>query len=321
MGASVAERKSVSDYNLLGGDVEDVTAMTSCRAKAAVGITVLMSLSIILALAAPPVSNVPRAANTGPTALHLLSSALGELPSCSPQLQWVEARANCWIEAAEGIIAKLKALGVRRGQIISIDAHKDGPDGSVEQAIFSAYYSTSYQSLGPLNINYTEQNEVYAWPEFYDVAAQRATSDVFSITGSSNFPLLAVMYRFAYWPPAENSVPVDLRWLEARGDNWTQAADSIIEKLANAGVQRGQIVSIDAHNNGPDDQAIFSAHYNPSALGFGNASIKYSLQNTDAYGWAQFYTNATRSATADLIGITSSSNTRSSAVTFVFEYQ
>ena len=48
--------------------------------------------------------------------------------------------------------------------------------------------------------------------------------------------------------------------MESRSGSWNDAADGIISKLKNNGVKKGQIISIDAHNNGPDGDAIFSAH-------------------------------------------------------------
>merc|ERR1712203_784417 len=93
----------------------------------------------------------------------------------------------------------------------------------------------------------------------------------------------------------------DFEWLEVRAGTWNGAADAIIARLKDHGVQRGQIVSIDAHNNGPDEPAIFSAHFSKSWQSRGALDIRYTAQNTADYGWATFYNNAARGVdTTDL---------------------
>jgi len=47
--------------------------------------------------------------------------------------------------------------------------------------------------------------------------------------------------------------------LEFRADSWDNAAKGIIDLIKTNDVRRGQVLSIDAHNNSPNDQAIFSA--------------------------------------------------------------
>jgi len=47
--------------------------------------------------------------------------------------------------------------------------------------------------------------------------------------------------------------------LECRAGSWNGAANGIIQQLRDAGVRHGQVISIDAHNNGPKGDAIFSA--------------------------------------------------------------
>jgi hypothetical protein len=51
-----------------------------------------------------------------------------------------------------------------------------------------------------------------------------------------------------------------IEYLECRAGSWNGAATDIIEKLKSNEVKKGQILSIDAHNNGPSTDAIFSAH-------------------------------------------------------------
>lgn len=117
----------------------------------------------------------------------------------------------------------------------------------------------------------------------------------------------------------------DWEWLEARDGSWNGAADAIIQKLVEAGVKRGQIACIDAHNNGPDEEAIFSAHFSKSLPDGGDLQITYDVQNTAEYNWETFYNTALDQAkvvpTADIISITSSCNSGGAAVTYVFKYE
>lgn len=72
-------------------------------------------------------------------------------------LKYEEFRSGSWDGAANGIIQKLKDMGVRHGQVISIDAHKN--DISNEgQAIFSAQYCLDLPDKGPLGIKFKSQN-------------------------------------------------------------------------------------------------------------------------------------------------------------------
>jgi len=238
-----------------------------------------------------------------------------------PPLKFVEARADSWEEAAKAIIQKLKDNHVARGQVVSIDAHNNGPDGS---AIFSAFYN-DLPGVGPLDIRYDAQNSgEYGWHTFYDNAnnAQMKhanAEDIISITGSCNSGDSAVTYVFYTSPTAH--APKPLQWVEARAGSWNTAAHAIIQKLKDKGVARGQIVSIDAHNNSPDGSAIFSAHYSLDLPGDGALDIQYNVQNTSEYSWDTFYTNASGAARSeDIISITCSCNCGGSAVAYVFIY-
>lgn len=236
-----------------------------------------------------------------------------------PAFGWVEVRAGSWNGAADQIISKLKYAGVKRGQIVSIDAHNNGPDAD---AIFSAHFARDWQSQGDLDITYTAQNTAdYGWATFYSRAVAYAdVTDIISITSSCNEHGRGVQYVFSYAPHATNAVVSStVSWVESRAGSWNGAANGVISKLEAAGVQRGQVIWIDAHNNGPDGDAIFSAFYDKSLPGYGPASITYASQNDD-YSWATFYNNAASQATVDVISITSSINEHGRAVTYVFTY-
>lgn len=51
--------------------------------------------------------------------------------------------------------------------------------------------------------------------------------------------------------------------------SWNGAADILLHKLSSQGVQQGQLLSLDAHNTGPDEAARFSAQYSSSLPGHG----------------------------------------------------
>jgi len=253
----------------------------------------------------------------------LASHALGGADlSVRSDFAWVEARGSSWDSAANGVIAKLRAAGVKRGQIVNIDAHNNGPDGD---AIFSAHYSLSYPSLGELSVEYSRENTAsQGWAGFYNHACAEASKDVtdlISITGSINTAGRAVMYVFKYASPAEFPVEHHLSWVESRAGSWNGAANGIIAKIKASGAQRGQVIGIDAHNNGPSGAAIFSAILDLSKPGFGPVDIGYRAQNTEGYGWGTFYDVASQEATTDVISVTSCNNENGRGVTYVFHYQ
>lgn len=260
--------------------------------------------------------------NQGPSSLAMHFQKPVELTALP--IEWVEARAGSWNGGADAVIQRLKDAGVARGQIISIDAHNNGPN---DDAIFSAHFCKSYPSQGALDLTYTSQNTAdYGWATFYSNANNDASgdmADLVSITSSTNENGRAVTYVFKYAPHAVNEVShASLSTLEQRAGSWNGAADGLISQIKASGAQRGQIVSIDAHNNGPDEDAIFSATINHKALGFGPINdITYEDQNTDAYGWATFYDTAAGQVTPDTISITGSCNTGGRAVLYVFRYQ
>lgn len=237
--------------------------------------------------------------------------------------EWVEARASSWAGGADLIIAKLKEAGVKRGQIISIDARNNNEDG---QAIFSAYYSKALMSKGDLNIKYEVDNAGDGWATFYDRACAAAGSDItdlISITSSINEGGRSVTFVFRYDAPASRPESGKITWVESRSQTWNGAATDIIAKIKATGAKRGQVLGIDAHNNGcgDSDLAIFSAYVDLTAPGYGNLDIEFKSDNTDKYGWATFYNRACARAGPDTISITSSCNMRGGGVTYGFSYK
>ena len=116
-------------------------------------------------------------------------------------------------------------------------------------------------------------------------------------------------------------------YTEFQDGSWNGAANGIIRKLKEAGVQRGQVISIDAHNNGPNEAAIFSAHYCKSLPGKGPLDIQYQCENMGrAKKWDVFYQNAAKFAEqntgdrSDLVAITASCNCKGRFVMYTFYY-
>jgi hypothetical protein len=69
---------------------------------------------------------------------------------------------------------------------------------------------------------------------------------------------------------------------------WDGAANGIIQKLKSNEVKKGQVLSIDAHNEGPDGDAIFSAHYSKDLPDMGMLDIIFNHKNSNKCGWSDF---------------------------------
>ena len=185
-----------------------------------------------------------------------------------------------WNGAADDIIARLKELGVQQGQVISIDGHNNG---NKEAAILSAMWDDTIEGGGPLSIGYYSQNDTYAWSEFYANAAGYVYTvrpeNLISITGSCNEDGRAVLYVFYYHSSAD---PLQqIKYCEARGaESWENAAKKLVSHFRNKGVKAGQIISIDAHSNGSDEDAIFHAFWNSSLPAYGNWTSSFLESGT-----------------------------------------
>ena len=67
---------------------------------------------------------------------------------------YVESREATFDAAAADIIWKLQAAGVKRGQVLSIDAHHHVTVDERKEAVFSAYYSLEMADEGPLEVDF-----------------------------------------------------------------------------------------------------------------------------------------------------------------------
>jgi hypothetical protein len=211
-------------------------------------------------------------------------------------LDVVEHRDSDWTRCANAILQDLRAKGVQRGQVVSIDAHNNGPN---EQAIFSAHYSKALPGLGPLDdLTFDEQKHAtYGWREHYERAARHVRDSIdtranlVSITAAiTRGGHASCMYVFYYRDASVTAgAGLALEFVEARDGDYDTAANSMIGQLKAAGVQCGQVVSIDVHNNGVNEPAVFSAFYCSSLPGLGPLELSFESQLHQSYGWAEYY--------------------------------
>ncbi|XP_066925865.1 uncharacterized protein [Clytia hemisphaerica] len=234
----------------------------------------------------------------------------------------VEARAESWDGAATALVDKLRSRKLKRGQVVSVSAHNNGKN---ENAIFSAFYDINAPGQGDLEIHFDSQNSSSSWSTIYQTACEQAATvklnDIIGISGSCNMDR-AVFYVFSQVPsPVSDSATVE--YVESRADTWEEAADGIIGQLEANGVSNGQVLNIDAHNNGEGEAAIFSAHYSKDLPGKGPLSISYKAHNGSS-AWATFYQNCCNQASKlkrnVFISITASINTPETSVMYMFYY-
>ena len=238
------------------------------------------------------------------------------------RIKWMEQRYGSWNGAADKVINALKAKGVKRDQLVSINAHNNGKK---EDAIFAAFYDLNEPGNGELNLAYEFQNASYGWDKFYQIAAQQIqgikASDVVSLTGCCNEKGRSVFYAFIQFP-SQGSDNL-LRYVESRSGSWNGAADGVIGALVANGAKQGQLLSVDAHNNGEGGDAIFSAFWDPSLPSTGPLAIGYKGFNAK-YGWPTFYdyvvAECNKMNRKDLVSITGSINCSDSSVMYVFYY-
>jgi len=202
----------------------------------------------------------------------------------------LEARAETWSEAADAIVQRLQNAGIQRGQVVSIDAHNNGPD---DKAIFSAHYSKLRKGEGALDIVYSRERATQPWAKFYSNAADKlsgGSADVISVTSScSTYRGECVTYVFQYAPTeAKAMARRDVVWVEAESGSWEEAAEAVMQGIREKGAERGQVLSIDAHSLA-GKRACFSAFLDLGAPGLGPLDLLCASQVDRGYGWGRFY--------------------------------
>ena len=240
-------------------------------------------------------------------------------------IRYVEVRSGSWNGGADLMIQRLKSSGVQQGQLIWIDAHNNGLG---LEAIFSAFWDDAIKGEGALDIAYHSQNADYSWSTFYAKASEFVANihpkNLISMTASCNYDQYGVLYVFYYNRPISTSYQY-IRWCEARANSWDEGAKQILFKMKQNGAKAGQVISIDAHNNGEEGDAIFSAWWNASLPVTGELgnTIQFRDRNdttswNDHYQWGSYTANSPNGH-LNIHSITSCSNHNGNGVTYIFQ--
>ena len=144
------------------------------------------------------------------------------------------------------------------------------------------------------------------------------------MTGSCNCSGYAVFYIF-YYNNGMTCPRQNIRYRQIRSNSWDDAAKQLDWELRTDGIKAGQIISIDAHNNDNDGQAMFSVFSNASLPALGELSLKFESKNDqssweDHYRWACYELSSygPNEAKPNVHSITSSCNESGRGVTYVF---
>jgi len=242
-------------------------------------------------------------------------------------IRYVEHRTHSWNGCADGIISKLQEKGVKKGQLLWIDAHNNGPDS---EAIMSAFWDDAVKGEEtPLSISYHVKNDHDNWYEFYENASQFLATlppeNVISVTTSCNYGGRAIMFVFYHECQKLSGNDRQKIWFSHETSfSYETAANKVIAKMINDGAKAGQIIAIDVHNNDNRGDARFCAFFNRglSSRGDLNNMIQFKGKNDtdswlDHYKWASnvIYNSET---TLNTHSITSCCNYGGNGVTYVF---
>merc|ERR1719277_1589855 len=173
-------------------------------------------------------------------------------------IRWVEQRTHSWNGCADAIIAQLQAREVKKGQLLWINAHNNGPQG---QAIMSAFWDDSLKGdEGALSIEYHVKNDNDSWYEFYESSSQYLAilrpENVISVTSSCNYGGKAVLFVFNYKCQKLSGNDRQKIWFSHESSfAYETAAKLLVDKMINDGAKAGQIIAIDVHNNNDEGDA------------------------------------------------------------------
>merc|ERR1712189_22216 len=115
-------------------------------------------------------------------------------------------------------------------------------------------------------------------------------------------------------------------YLEVRNaDSWQGACEDLVAQLSDLGFHAGQIYAIDVHNNGPDEDAIISAHWHSDPVGCDDnkCHIDFEILNDNDdwnahYDWADERVKELRGDGKRIIGLTHTINTDNRGVTVLW---
>jgi len=116
----------------------------------------------------------------------------------------------------------------------------------------------------------------------------------------------------------------DVQFRESRASTWVDAADGVLQMLEQQGVERGQVLGIDAHSHDPDEEARFCAYYCLQLPGRGPLGVRYKhveAEGGEDFTWAPLHdwtSNYVRGR--DVISVTAGCNSDGGGVLFCFYY-
>eukprot|EP00435_Cladocopium_sp_Y103_P053312 s303_g17.t1 len=218
----------------------------------------------------------------------------------------VECRGG-WDQAAEELIQKLRDAGV-----LSIDAHNCDLDSP---AVLLAVFRRSLPSRGPLTLRcQILQGRTGGWRQLYQQAEQAEGSQ--GSLGANVVPQFGIaklvwgdgLVLLLFLGPERPGPPLTVRHLSGAATWWNGAADQLLQLLRNANVQRNQLLTLDAHNDGPNEAARFTALYSLSIPGDGELRLQYRALNVEMPWPCLHKQAAVRAASGASMMITGSSN-------------
>ena len=238
-------------------------------------------------------------------------------------IRYIEStKSDGWEAAAKALINKLKDAGVKKGQLVYINAH----GGST----VTAYYDDSIKSEEPLDIAYDFQWKYNNTPfeELYKRAADYASSirpeNLISMTGSFDNTNAIVFFVFHYVGEKANEQQ-RIRWSTGKQWAWKDSADEAIANLMNDGAKTGQIICTDTHFADWHAKSLHVAFWNASLPAKGDLQIEYELKFDkesweNHYRWASkeiFESGESKGENLNLHSVTSSWAKHEYRVTFV----
>ena len=242
-----------------------------------------------------------------------LSSVANMAPGlCAPapvgQVQSLAVSAGSWTEAARELVRGLEEEGVQQGQVLCIDAHEH----PLEDARLCAYFCRELLGRGPLRISYqcregSSWEDLYAWAD--EVVAHGDA--LISVTGANDFPRTEGAKSFnsllVFTYEGETCPSKKVEHVRSEAGTWNGAATGLLVKLQDLGVQRGQLLAIDAHNDEPYGPVAFVAFYSRGLQGCGHLALAFSCSNDEMSDWGTLERDvAGESAGRKLVAVTGS---------------
>jgi len=283
-------------------------SLPSARVKLISGVTVLKNDAALAALAAD-----------GPARLYMVRdyerTAVGNVECLS-------SSAETWEEAVDNLLGELAGAGVEQGQVLWIDIHNIDP---MSERLLSAHFSPHIAGRGPLRIGRMGRS-ANSWEELYAWADEASVGkEVISVSGTSCWigkvwgiaKANLVLYLFYYVGETVPAAPVE--HVCSAAETWNDAAIDVLVALHEAGVERGQLLGIDAHNERPDAAAVFAAHFCRGLQGYGRLALTMECSANEDAAWPLLERRIAEQSTGrELVSTTGSSNCHGGVVMYAF---